>query len=527
MLFSRESRIWRARLAKSLALIAVLLPSMVLGGNSSTRVGGLPPMPMRDTLIALSAQDATIVPHLNYYGGRILANVKVVSVFWGSNVSSDVKSGIGDFYAAMTGSAFFDWLSEYSTTGIIPVGGGQGSNQTLGHGTFAGSYTITPSNSAVAISDADIQAELVSQVKAGHLPAPDSNTYYAVFFPAGITITENGSTSCQQFCAYHSTIDKSVIGSVFDIYYGVHPDLAPPSACSLGCGTATTTFDNVTSVASHELFGAVTDPEVGLSTSLGPPFGWYDPQGSDGEIGDICNGQQASFISSSGTTYTAQKEWSNASGACIATDADAFSMGITPGAATLVQGSTATYMVATSTLRGVTNDIALDVSGLPSGVTGAFQPTSVTEGGSSTLTLTASPSAPLGSATFTVTGACVAKACTSGVTASVTVQPPPNDFALSVSPSVEKVSKKGKALYLVSTVITAGSAQTVNLSIHGLPSGATEAFFPASINTGRISILYVTLGKKTPPGDYAFSVTATGTLGITATHTTIAQLVVP
>jgi len=56
-------------------------------------------------------------------------------------------------------------------------------------------------------------------------------------------------------------------------------------------------------------------------------------------------------------------------------------------------------------LNGSTQTIALSVSGLPTGVTGSFNPGSVTAGASSTLTLTAAASAPAATATFTVTGA--------------------------------------------------------------------------------------------------------------------------
>jgi hypothetical protein len=48
---------------------------------------------------------------------------------------------------------------------------------------------------------------------------------------------------------------------------------------------------------------------------IGAPLAWYDP--NNGEIGDICNAQQGSIVGGNGVTYTVQKEWSNAKGACI------------------------------------------------------------------------------------------------------------------------------------------------------------------------------------------------------------------
>ena len=67
------------------------------------------------------------------------------------------------------------------------------------------------------------------------------------------------------------------------------------------------------SVSSHELVEAVTDPQVGIATSLSYPLGWYDA--TNGEIGDICN-QQHGTINSGGQTFTVQLEWSNSEGAC-------------------------------------------------------------------------------------------------------------------------------------------------------------------------------------------------------------------
>ena len=113
-------------------------------------------------------------------------------------------------------------------------------------------------------------------------------------FPPGVKITIQGGSSCVSggFCAYHSTIATSP-----NSYYGVLPDQSPGSGCDLGCGHAAAMFDNYSSVASHELIEAVTDPGVGLATSFGPPLAWYDPQSGDGEIGDICNASQATFTS--------------------------------------------------------------------------------------------------------------------------------------------------------------------------------------------------------------------------------------
>ncbi len=293
--------------------------NVVSTGTSLVRV-----MRKQDGLVRTEAvTPAAGVNALKYFGGRVVSNVQVVQVLYGSGsylsqVSSTARPSIATFYQDVSNSAYFDWLTEYNTN----VSGG--TNQTIGHGSFSKQVQITPaaSRNGSTITDAQIQAELSAQIQAGTLPAPthdaagNNNTYYAVFFPHGKTITLSGSNSCQAggFCAYHGTISNA--GGKGEVYYGVHPDMQAGSGCDSGCG-GSTTFNNETSVASHELVEMVTDAEVGLATTFGPPLAWYD-QTDNQEIGDLCNAQQGT-ISAGGSTYTVQKEFDNATGSCIVT----------------------------------------------------------------------------------------------------------------------------------------------------------------------------------------------------------------
>lgn len=40
--------------------------------------------------------------------------------------------------------------------------------------------------------------------------------------------------------------------------------------------------------------------------------------GDNEEIGDLCNGQQGTTVGRDGVTYVIQKEFSNATGSCVA-----------------------------------------------------------------------------------------------------------------------------------------------------------------------------------------------------------------
>ncbi len=258
--------------------------------------------------------------HLSYFGGPVISNVHVVQVLYGSGsynaqVAGTSTPSMGNFYRDISISGFITLLNQYSTT----FSGG--TNQTIGNGTFDGLFQIVPSpgNNGSTISDVQIQSELLSQISAGNLPAPvfdaggNVNTLYMLFFPPGKTITEGGSTSCVPggFCAYHGTTSSTFNSK--HLLYGVHPDMQPGSGCANGCGTSAT-FGNYTSVTSHELAEAISDADVGIATTFAAPLAWYDQ--NNGEIGDICNGQQGAYLAN-GTTYTIQLEFSNAQSNCV------------------------------------------------------------------------------------------------------------------------------------------------------------------------------------------------------------------
>lgn len=249
---------------------------------------------------------------LTYYGGPVVRNIKVIQVLYGSGTYQSFVQGTGSgtmaaFYGGVVGSPYFTWLN-----GDYGSGSGK-TTQIIGNGVFAGQVTITPSSSrnGSTITDAKVQAELKAQISAGHLPAPNANTYYAVYFPKGKRISQGGSSSCVSggFCAYHGT----VVGSSSTWTYGVHPDNSAGSGCDSGCG-GSTAFHNMSSVASHEMIETVTDPDVGIATTFASPLAWYNQ--TYGEIGDICNANQGSVVGTDGVTYTVQKEWSNSTSTC-------------------------------------------------------------------------------------------------------------------------------------------------------------------------------------------------------------------
>ncbi|HKQ77387.1 MAG TPA: glycoside hydrolase family 9 protein [Blastocatellia bacterium] len=80
-----------------------------------------------------------------------------------------------------------------------------------------------------------------------------------------------------------------------------------------------------------------------------------------------------------------------------------FTLSANPSSLTLNQGANGTSTITIPRTGGFASSVTLSASGLPSGVTASFSPSSTT-GTSSTLTLSASSAATLGPATVTVTG---------------------------------------------------------------------------------------------------------------------------
>src|SRR5258708_26568886 len=173
------------------------------------------------------------------------------------------------------------------------------------------------------------------------------------------------------------------------------------SGCASGCGNSTV-FNNYTSVSSHEYAEAITEAEVGIATVIGPPHAWYDS--TNGEIGDICNGQQGSYAAN-GTTYTIQLEFSNAANNCILpppNNTANFSLSASPTSVSVAQGNGGSSTITVTPSGGFAGSVSLSTSALPSGVTAAFGTNPTT--GTSVLTFTASATATVGTSTITVTG---------------------------------------------------------------------------------------------------------------------------
>ena len=157
---------------------------------------------------------------------------------------------------------------------------------------------------------------------------------------------------------------------------------------------------------------------------------------------------------------------------------------LTPPALTVSAVSSALALVqGKSVVDGVTlagngtyaGAVTLSVSGLPTGVTAAWSGSTVTlngETGSSTLTLAAASSAPLGSATITITAKGDGLTVTKQVTLQVTQAP---GLQLALSASSLSMTHTGTASVTVSMTELGGLNIPTTLMLAGLPAGVTPS----------------------------------------------------
>jgi hypothetical protein len=194
-----------------------------------------------------------------------------------------------------------------------------------------------------------------------------------------------------------------------------------------------------------------------------------------------------------------------------------FSLGVNPTSQSVQQGQQAVYTVTATGTGGFAGTVSFSASGLPSGATSSFSPSSVTlsssaTSASSTLTVTTTKSTPVGSYTITVNG-------TSGktkhsITMSLTVNYAlSSSFSISASPASVTVPSGSTAVYTV-TITRTNFTGAVTLKVYGgLPGGSTPTFTPNPATGNSSTLQIATTAGTTPDGTYTLYLVGSGTIG--------------
>ena len=181
-----------------------------------------------------------------------------------------------------------------------------------------------------------------------------------------------------------------------------------------------------------------------------------------------------------------------------------FSVSATPSSQIVAPASGTNYTVSVTPSNGFTGNVTFGVSGLPSGATASFSPSSVSGSGSSTMTVSTSSLTPAGTYQLTITG-------TSGtLTHSTQVTMVVADFSISASPSSQAVRRGSKTTYTVTITALGPFSATVNFSVTGLPRRTSASFNPTSVAGSGSSTLTITVNRPAASGTYPLRITATG-----------------
>src|SRR5262245_1835400 len=210
---------------------------------------------------------------VTYHGGALLSQAEAQPVYLGSDWNTDTSlngqaASLDKYVGYLVNSPYMDML----TAAGYNVGRGSAS---------AGQNLNLPINKTTGITDAQIQSDLQAAINSGKLATPDANRLYVVFVEPGVAIKLGSESSQRDFLGYHGAFaGRTAAGKAADIRYAViaYPGAPNPSAGSQGFATA---MDQMTSVSSHEIAEAATDPDVNYKQ-----LGWYDDQ-KNGEIGDL------------------------------------------------------------------------------------------------------------------------------------------------------------------------------------------------------------------------------------------------
>src|SRR5580765_5096669 len=156
-----------------------------------------------------------------------------------------------------------------------------------------------------------------------------------------------------------------------------------------------------------------------------------------------------------------------------------FGLSVSPGSQMVAAGSSIGYAITINQKSGLGPLVQLSVSGLPPGAAAGFGGQSISGPGTTNLVVLTAINTPTGTYHLTITGSDFSGTQQTEAMMTVTPGPPLLDFIVDVTPASRTTLGGGVVDYTVS--VTSDNAAPVNLSVSGLPVGATGTFNPPSI----------------------------------------------
>lgn len=270
-------------------------------------------------------------------------------------------------------------------------------------------------------------------------------------------------------------------------------------------GTITSPASNVAITAGQSVFysGTGNDPDGTISA-----YSWSFPGGNPSSsnlanTGNVIYATPGTYVTTFTVTDNAGLTDPNPPTRTITVQPD-FSLSASPSSQTVAQGGGTSFAATVTAGTGFSGTVSFSVSGLPAGAIASFGPATISNSGSSTLSVTTGSSTAPGSYPLTITATSGALTHTASVTLVVSA-----DFSVVVTPSSAAVSRGSSALYTVTITPGSGFNGTVSFSVSGLPRRTNASFNPSSIVTSGSSTLTVSTIRKTPTGTVTLTISAT------------------
>ena len=404
-------------------------------------------------------------------------------------------------------------------------------NNNAGLGDF--SLNVTPTSRTVAQNSSTTFT--VSVVPVNNYTGTIS--FSVTGLPAGATagfspttITTSGSTVVTITTAATTALGSyplTIFGNDGTIGHSVHvtlvvanPDFsiaASPTSQTVNQGSSTSYA--VTQTALNNYVGTVSYSVSGLPSGATPTF----TPASVTTSGTTTLGISTTAATTAGS-YTLTITGSDGvithtTSVTLVVQAVDYSISASPASQSVLQGNSTTYTITQTAINGFSAIVGYGISGLPTGASASFNPANVTGSGTTTLTVATATTTPAGSYTLTILS-------TDGVnnhSTTVTLVVLAPDFSLSASPALQSINPGASTSYTITQTALNGYTGTVNLSVTGLPAGATPTITPASVTGSGTATLSIATTTATAAGTYGLTITGTdGTL----THSTAVTLVI-
>jgi kumamolisin len=292
------------------------------------------------------------------------------------------------------------------------------------------------------------------------------------------------------------------------------------------CADQTTCLANAyggTSFAAPMWAGYIALVNQQLANSSQPAIGFINPtiysqnigSGYAADFHDITSGTSGSY--SAVTGFDLVTGWGSPNSGLIAAltgpPVPSFSVSASPGSVSVLQGSNGSSTITSIVGGGFNSAIALSASGQPSGVTVAFNPSSIAAPGSGTSTMSIAVGSSVATGAYAITVTAIGGGITHTTTVSLTVTAPGSgSLSVSVSPTSGSLRRGQSGHAVVTTTGSGGFNAAVTLSATGVPSRVTTSFSPNPIAApgSGTSDFNLSVASNATRGTYPITITATG-----------------